>query len=34
MAELFALGGATVTVFGLFAFLAYRSIHGLITLGD
>jgi ATP-binding cassette subfamily B protein len=34
IAELFALAGATVTVFGLFAFLAYRSVQGLITLGD
>ena len=34
MAEMFALAGATITVFALFAFLAYRSIHGLITVGD
>ncbi len=34
LAELFALAGATVTVFALFAFLAYRSIQGTITLGD
>jgi ATP-binding cassette subfamily B protein len=34
LAELFALAGATITVFGLFAFLAYRSIQGAITLGD
>lgn len=34
VAELLALSGATITVFGLFAFLAYRTMHGLTTLGD
>jgi ATP-binding cassette subfamily B protein len=34
VAELFALSGATVIVFGLFVFLAYRSMQGAITLGD
>jgi ATP-binding cassette subfamily B protein len=34
VAELLALSGATIAVFGLLAFLAYRTMHGLTTLGD
>lgn len=34
MAELIAASGATIAMFGSFAFVAYRAVHGLITLGD
>ena len=34
MGELGAQAGATLAVFGSLAFIAYRTVHGLITLGD
>jgi ATP-binding cassette subfamily B protein len=34
LSELITQSGANVTAFGLYAFLAYRTIYGLITLGD
>jgi ATP-binding cassette subfamily B protein len=34
IAELLALSGATIAVFALFAFLAYRTMQGMTTLGD
>jgi ATP-binding cassette, subfamily B, bacterial len=33
-AETAAQGGATLAVFGSYAFIAYRALHGSITLGD
>jgi ATP-binding cassette subfamily B protein len=34
MSELVAQTSATLAIFGSFGFIAYRTIHGIITLGD
>jgi len=34
VADLLAQGGALIPVFGTFGFIAYRTVHGAITLGD
>jgi ATP-binding cassette subfamily B protein len=34
LSELITQSGANMTAFGMYAFLAYRALYGLITLGD
>jgi ATP-binding cassette subfamily B protein len=34
LAELLTLAGGTVVVFGSYAFIAYQTVNGLLTLGD